>query len=124
MLLVIALDVHDPQTSFTNGIRAIDWAGILCILGITLMLLLGLQFGGTSFAWKSPTVICLLVCGAAMIVPFVWFERRAKYPLMPLHILQSRSNIAALVVCFFQGMVSTKFSSRIQLAEVEADKVL
>lgn len=106
VLLFFFLDVHNPRTSFWEGIKAVDWLGSLSILALTLMLLLGLNFGGNAFAWDSPQVICLVVFGSLMSLVFVFCEKRlAKYPLMPIHVFRERSNIACFVVKFCQGMV-------------------
>ena len=84
-----------------EGVRAIDWFSSLSILGLTLMLLLGLDFGGAIFAWNSAQVICLIVFGALCSLLFVYSEKRlAKYPLMPLGLFTCGSNIAALAVAF------------------------
>lgn len=107
VLLLLFLDVHNPRTRVLDGIKAIDWLGSLSILGFTLMLLLGLNFGGGVFPWDSASVICLIVFGALMSLLFVFSERRfAKYPLMPPAIFSHRSNVAALLVTFFHGVVS------------------
>ncbi|OCK79945.1 putative MFS transporter [Lepidopterella palustris CBS 459.81] len=106
VLLLLFLDVHNPKTKVSEGIKAIDWCGSLSILGFTLMLLLGLDFGGTAFAWNSPKVVCLVVVGSLMSVLFVYSEKRlARYPLMPLGLFRHKSNIASLVLCFVHGFV-------------------
>lgn len=99
-------NLHTPRTPIATGLKAIDWAGCLTIVGGTLMLLLGLQFGGEAFPWKSATVICLIIFGILTIALFVVNEwRLAKYPIIPLHIFKERSNIACLLVCFCHGFV-------------------
>lgn len=86
---------------------AIDFLGSLCILGLTLMLLLGLDFGGVIFPWSSPKVICLIVFGVVMGALFIVSEKKlTRYPLMPLGVFSHPSNIACLVVTFAQGFVS------------------
>ena len=105
VLLVLFLDVHNPRTKLSDGMKAIDWLGTLSILGVTLMLLLGLDFGGATFPWDSPTVICLIVFGIVMIGVFFFSENHlAKYPLMPLGLFKSWSTGAAFAVCFMHGM--------------------
>lgn len=42
--------MHNPKTGLRDGLKAVDWFGSLSILGMTLMLLLGLEFGGVTFA--------------------------------------------------------------------------
>lgn len=105
-LLLLFLDLHDPKTKFTEGIKAIDWAGSLSIVGIMVMVLLGLNFGGTVYPWDSPKVICLVVVGALMAVLFLFNESRlARYPIMPLGLFRNKSNVACLVIGFTQHFV-------------------
>lgn len=104
--LLIFLDVHNPRTNVVDGLKAIDWLGTIGILGLTLMLLLGLDFGGDEFAWDSPRVICLIVFGCLMGVFFVCNEMKiATHPLMPLHIMKHQSNAATMVISFVHGFV-------------------
>ena len=101
VLLIFALDVHNPRTPLLAGLRAIDWAGSVTILGLLIMFLLGLNFGGVVYAWNSPTVICLIVFGLLMGVFFVFSERKlARYPLIPMSLFQSRSNLAIFFIGF------------------------
>jgi EmrB/QacA subfamily drug resistance transporter len=105
VLLLLFLDVHNPKTPFRDGIKAIDWAGSLSILALTVMVLMGLDFGGSIFAWSSPKVICLLVFGTLCSVVFIYSEKRlAKYPLMPMALFAERSNVATLLVVFIHGI--------------------
>ncbi|EMC97523.1 hypothetical protein BAUCODRAFT_130645 [Baudoinia panamericana UAMH 10762] len=105
LLLLLFLDVHNPRTKFSDGIGAIDWFGLVSMLAVTLMLLLGLDFGGVFFPWSSPKVICLIVFGTAMVGCFLFSEKRlAKFPLMPLSVFNNRSNAGAFIVGLSQGM--------------------
>ncbi|KAL3494089.1 major facilitator superfamily domain-containing protein [Aspergillus germanicus] len=104
VLLILCLDVHNPKTPFLEGIKAVDWFGSFFILAISIMVLLGLDFGGDTFPWDSPKVICLIVFGALMSIAFIYSEKRlAKYPLMPLDIFKSGSNLACFLVDFTHG---------------------
>ncbi|KAF2460943.1 putative MFS transporter [Lineolata rhizophorae] len=101
------LDVHNPRTRFVEGVKAIDWLGSLSLVALVLMLLLGLDFGGATFPWNSPTVICLIVFGGLMTIFFILSEKRlARYPLMPLGIFREKSNVASLALCFMHGFVA------------------
>ena len=107
LLLLLFLDVHNPRTKLGEGVRAIDWFGTLSILAVTLLLLLGLDFGGAIFPWGSPKVICLIVFGTLMIGFFLFSESRlAKYPLMPLGVFKDWSNSATFLIAFAHNMVS------------------
>ena len=106
-LLILFLDVHNPRTKLRDGLSAIDWFGTVAMLGVTLLLLLGLDFGGAIFPWNSPKVICLLVFGTVMIGCFIYSEKRlAKYPLMPLNMFGDWSTNAIFLVNFSKSMVA------------------
>lgn len=103
VLLFFALDVHNPRTGMIEGLKAIDWAGSVCMLALLIMLLLGLNFGGVEYPWNSPTVICLIVFGAFMSILFIFSEKKlAQYPLIPLGLFRDWSNVAAMFVGFAQ----------------------
>ncbi|KAF1953928.1 MFS transporter-like protein [Byssothecium circinans] len=106
VLILLFLDIQHEPTSFIDGIRAIDWTGIITFLGFTLTVLLGLNFGGAMFPWDSAKVIALLVVGGLMVFAFIYSEAKvAKYPLIPMALFKKRTNIAALSVAFFHGFV-------------------
>ena len=112
VLLLIFLDVHNPRTPIIDGLKAIDWFGSISILGLTIMLLLDLNFGGATFPWDSTQVVCLVVFGALMSVLFILSEKRlAQYPLMPLTLFLNPSAAAALAVGFVHFFVSITISS-------------
>ncbi|OAA77672.1 MFS transporter [Akanthomyces lecanii RCEF 1005] len=108
LVLVLFLDVHNPRTSPMVGVKAIDWGGTVCVLGIALMLLIGLNFGGVTFAWNSAQVICLLVFGVITLPLFIYCEARfAKMPLMPLDIFKKAHNSAIFIITFCHSAVVT-----------------
>ena len=104
LVLLFFLKVHNPRTNILQGLRAIDWLGSFVVVGATLMLLLGLQFGGIKFAWKSATVICLILFGVFVFAIFILIEWKvAKYPVIPLRIFKKRSALATLGVASTHG---------------------
>jgi MFS family permease len=106
-LLLLLLDVHNPRTGMRDGLKAIDWFGAASMLAVTVLLLVGLNFGGGAFPWNSAQVICLIVVGTCMVAVFIFSEKRlAKYPLMPLGVFKTVSNSATFLVAFGQNMAS------------------
>jgi hypothetical protein len=106
ILLFFFLHLDNPRTPVWDGLKAVDWVGSLTIVGGTLMLLLGLQFGGVTSPWNSAKVICLIVFGILTSGLFLINEWKfARYPVMPLRLFKHRSNIASLGVCFCHGFV-------------------
>lgn len=106
ILLFFFLRLHNPRTPVWDGLKAIDWVGSLSIVGGTLMLLLGLEFGGVIRPWGSATVVCLIVFGIVVAGLFIVNEWKfARYPVMPMRIFNNVSNVACLGVCFCHGYV-------------------
>ncbi|MCJ1312743.1 hypothetical protein MMC25_006419 [Agyrium rufum] len=116
VILYFYLDVPNPRTPLIAGLKAIDWFGCIAIAGATLMFLLGLEFGGVSYPWDSPTVICLIVFGLMGFVIFFIIEWRvAEYPVIPLSIFSNMSSNAALMVCFCQAFTTIAISFYLSL---------
>ncbi|KAH8766609.1 major facilitator superfamily domain-containing protein [Diaporthe sp. PMI_573] len=106
VILFFALHLHNPRTGVKEGLAAIDWLGSLTIVGGTLMILLGLEFGGVTFPWDSPAVICLIVFGAVLVGVFFLVELRvAKIPVIPLRIFKQPSNLAVVGLSACHGFV-------------------
>ncbi|QPG96154.1 hypothetical protein C2857_003354 [Epichloe festucae Fl1] len=104
VILVFVLKLHNPRTPAREGLVAIDWLGSLLVIGGTLMLLLGLEFGGVQHPWDSATVICLIVFGVVTVVLFVVYESRvAKYPVMPVSLFRHRTSVAAFALSFMHA---------------------
>ena len=103
---MLFLDIETPKTSMLDGLKAIDWTGVILVTGGTLMFLLGLEYGGVSFPWSSATVLCLLVFGFITFVLFLINEWKvAKYPMMPPRLFTNRSNLAAFAIVLCHGIV-------------------
>ncbi|KAK1959824.1 MFS general substrate transporter [Colletotrichum sublineola] len=78
----------------------------LLIVGGTLMLLLGLSFGGVTFAWDSATVINLIIFGVFSGFPFSLNEwKLVKYPVIPPRLIHTRSTVTSFVVCFCHSYI-------------------
>ncbi|KAF2969693.1 hypothetical protein GQX73_g3932 [Xylaria multiplex] len=106
LVLLFVLKLHNPRTPVREGLKAIDWLGSALIIGATLQLLFGLEFGGVSYPWKSVTVIALIVFSIVTFGVAIVVEKYvAKYPIVPLRLFKSRRNIAAFIVCFVHGAV-------------------
>ncbi|WP_274528452.1 MDR family MFS transporter [Paenibacillus piscarius] len=71
----------------------IDVAGVLLFAAGMGALLFGLTTGGQSLAWNSPLLVSILVAAALLLVLFLFVERRAPEPMLPLELFSIR-NIA------------------------------
>lgn len=108
VLLYFTLHLHNPRTPLLAGLYSIDWLGTFTILAATILVLVGLQTGGTT-SYTSPMVIAFLILGALayLIFPLTqWWEgTRNRSPIMPLRIFRDISNLSALGVCAFDALV-------------------
>ena len=104
VILVFVLKLHNPRTPIKEGLAAIDWSGSVLVIGGTVMILLGLEFGGVSYPWTSATVLCLIIFGAAAIGLFVVNEAKiAKYPVIPLRLFKYRTSVVAYCLAFLHA---------------------
>ncbi len=78
----------------------IDYFGtLLMIIGLTA-LLLGITQVGQGHSWRSTEVSGLLGCAVVVLAVFVWHERRAREPLLPMHLFTNRSAILCWCTIF------------------------
>jgi hypothetical protein len=70
--------------SVKKKLGQIDYLGIFLSAAATVLLLVPISGGGTTFAWSSPTSIVLLVLGGLCGVGFVVSQwKYARLPILP-----------------------------------------
>ncbi|CAO2650238.1 Nn.00g015300.m01.CDS01 [Neocucurbitaria sp. VM-36] len=108
VVLYCNLHLHNPTSPLLPGLASMDWLGTFTILTATIMLLVGLQIGGTN-SYGTPVVIALLVLGALAYAVFPltqwWEENRGGSPIMPMRIFKDISNLSTLGVCACDALV-------------------
>lgn len=69
----------------------LDFIGMF-LLGIasTAVVLLTI-WGGRTYEWSSPVILSLITGGLIAAISFVFAERRAEEPIMPLHLFKERN---------------------------------
>lgn len=85
LLLIFAFKEHVTRTKPT-----LDYAGTLALSGSIVALLFALLQGGSSWAWISPPSIALFALFVGLMVLFLWLEKRAPEPILPLTLFQNR----------------------------------
>lgn len=105
-LVFFFLEVHTPRTPIIEGLLAMDWLGTITIVGATVMFLLGLGYGGIAYPWNSAIVVCLIVFGIVTVVIYALIEWKvAKYPITPLRLFKSTSNLATFGLAYIHGLI-------------------
>ncbi|HWT70440.1 MAG TPA: MDR family MFS transporter [Pseudomonas sp.] len=79
----------------------IDYLGtLLMIIGLTA-LLLGITQVGQGYSWRSSEVLGLFACAGLVLAVFAWHERRAREPLLPMHLFANRNALLCWGTIFF-----------------------
>jgi EmrB/QacA subfamily drug resistance transporter len=82
----------------TNRNPRIDVAGISLLAIASTCLVLVTTWGGNTYDWNSPVIIGLIVGAIVAGISFVFVERRAAEPIMPLHLFRQRNfNLTTIV---------------------------
>lgn len=99
-LAVIAAVLHIPvrRTKHT-----IDYLGTFLIASVATCLVLVASLGGTTWAWGSAQIIGLAVLSVLLLVAFVYVERRAAEPVLPLKLFRIRTFSLVAVISFVIG---------------------
>ncbi len=113
LIAVAALLIFLPanlslRTSAWNGwasLRHIDFLGAILCAAATICLLLGLTWGGEQVsAWASPRVLAMLAVSLLLFVLFVFTERRAYEPVLPLDLFRNRIFGVGAALALLQNM--------------------
>ena len=82
----------------------VDVAGSLLIVGGVSLLLIGVQIAGAA-AKLTTTAWAYMIPGVLLIVGFVWWERRAVDPIIPLNLFRNQVFAVANTLGFITGTV-------------------
>lgn len=103
-LAMVTAVLHLPKQKRDRGTR-IDYLGAaLLTVGITAVVLVT-TWGGTEYDWDSAVIMELIAIGVAALAGFLFVERRAAEPIVPLHIFRSRNFSVMSVLGFLIGFV-------------------
>lgn len=91
---------HGQNASVLEYIKHFDYVGTALYTGGLLVFMMGLNWGGTVYAWNSAYVIATIVVGLAALVAFVLYEcfMDLKEPLVPMHIFSNYSWNASVIL--------------------------
>lgn len=93
------LHLHTPHRQ-----HRIDYVGATLLSGGVGALILLATWGGTQYKWGSREIIGLGIVGVVLLAAFVWQERRAAEPLLPLQLFRSCIFSVANAMGFTIGM--------------------
>ncbi len=82
----------------------IDWWGAFTAAGATVLLLLGLTWGGATFPWNSWQVIGALSVSGALFIAFIFAEVKALEPILPLDLFKNQVFAAGAALAMMVGL--------------------
>ncbi len=102
---IIALAVVASQVpgQLSKVHHFIDYMGTVVLAAAASALVLLTSLGGTTYAWNSAPIWILGILGGVLIIVFVFVERKAKEPVLPLHLFKLRAFWVTSLVGFIVG---------------------
>jgi EmrB/QacA subfamily drug resistance transporter len=98
---IVALRLRLPSS---RSRHRIDYLGAAFLTGGVGSLVLLTTWGGNQYPWGSATIVGLAIAGVVLLALFVWQERRAAEPLLPLTLFRSSVFDVANAMGFTIGM--------------------
>jgi MFS family permease len=95
-LVALCLAVISLRLARRQRTTPVDVWGIVVLTVTTSCIVLVCAWGGSEFAWTSPTMLLLMAFSVAGVAVFGLIERRAVDPLIPLSLLRDRTVLIAI----------------------------
>ncbi|GIP34581.1 MDR family MFS transporter [Paenibacillus sp. J2TS4] len=86
-LLLVVVFLHQP---IERQAKKIDYLGAIMFTIAFSALLYALLSGGSRHTWDSPVIVGLFAASAVCFMLFLWIEKRAEEPMIPLSIFRIR----------------------------------
>ncbi|KAG0050437.1 hypothetical protein BGZ83_004786 [Gryganskiella cystojenkinii] len=99
--------LHLPHAggSLRTKLARVDFAGSLTLIAGLVLILLPLNWGGSTYPWDSPRVIALFCAGFVVLLGFCYIELKvAQEPIIPFRLFRSVTSSAVFGSSFFIGM--------------------
>lgn len=103
--VIFLLRVPQTKSSFKDKIKRIDFLGSLSLVCGLVLILLPLNWGGSTYPWDSPIVVSLFCVGFVVLLVFCLIKwKQAVEPIVPFHLFRNRTSSAVFLTSFFIGM--------------------
>jgi len=100
-LAAVALRLHLPVHRTEHKVDYVG-AGLLTIASVSL--LLASVWGGSLYAWSSPTILALLASGGIVGLIFVLWERKATEPIIPMSLFKNDIFAVSVLLSLLAGV--------------------
>jgi len=104
-IVAIVLLVRVFHEKIERSKHRVDYLGATTLTVALSLLILAVLEGGQAWAWNSVQSIGAFALGALLLVAFVFIERRAAEPVLPLWVLSRRLLLTTSLVSFGTGAI-------------------
>ncbi|KAI9263380.1 major facilitator superfamily domain-containing protein [Phascolomyces articulosus] len=99
------LEEQDDDSTLWQRFKKIDYAGSITVVSSVVCFMLATSMGGNTRSWTDPLVIGTLAATVVFAIIFCIIEAKfAKFPIMPWHIISSRTPFSCSLANFFGVM--------------------
>ena len=84
--------------------HVIDYLGTVVLTISVSCLVLFTSLGGNTYPWGSTVMVVFAVAGTLLLGAFIFIERRAVEPILPLHLFSNRAFSSTIVTGFIVGL--------------------
>ena len=99
-ILVIAATLPGASRRVSH---AIDYIGAGLLASALSAIIVVTDLGGLTYSWTSPFILSLIAIAIVSMVGFIWAERRAAEPVLPLRLFSNRTFVVSIVVGLIVG---------------------
>ncbi|KAF4475839.1 multidrug resistance fnx1 [Fusarium agapanthi] len=94
-----------PKQSDKSYLARIDFLGVFFTCSFLILLLLGLNTGGNTVPWIHPLPLTTIPLSILCFAGFIWWEGKAKQPIIPVALLRDRTVLSACGASLFISML-------------------
>ncbi|HWC68588.1 MAG TPA: MDR family MFS transporter [Acidimicrobiales bacterium] len=85
-IVALVVTTSSLRLPFARRDHAIDWWGAVSLVLAVSLLVLALSWSGEHYGWTHAATLGLLAGSATLTAAFVWWEGRAREPILPLRL--------------------------------------
>ena len=83
--------------------HVVDYSGVAAMILMVMPAMVALSLGGVDYKWGSPQIIGMFCMTGVMFIVFLFIEKKAKEPIIPLSLFKSRAVSIANLASFLMG---------------------
>jgi len=103
-IAILFLFVGLPKIKLDGNKRIIDYIGAALLISSFTPMLLAFSWAGKKYPWESEEVIGLLTMSIISLILFIFQEKRAKEPIIPLSLFKNSVFNVSVITSFLMSM--------------------